>query len=578
MDIRKPANQDSQESKPEGEKAITAEKKSTATLLGMEVGQDVEMLKNFFNLSGGSLFYCLSAVFVAYGIAKVMGPILSGEGALREVLPCIFTLHAYEVALLGVLVLIVSKKVVDDAISIVVLIALFLVGTSIALGSVADKNISASFWIGLISIALALGKLFVMRRWAGIELKVLSVAGVVSLVACNYVGPVIMARAISVDPSQEVARRGLWMYLWAAMLIAGIIVLIEAMRGKHQPAEQNERAFLQSPIMVYVFALILLSASGIHQYSMAFTFALERVIGDFVPVTLMGTLLLLEILRHSGKRFGLAEIIIGCLPLAIMMFAIEEKSVLASREFGPGLICYPPVILAISGLSIGVLAFYRRWRGLIPVAAAYGLGVILTVGFSPEHPHDLNTHACAWTLVAALLVYGIVVRNQLIYLAGVVVLCIDLVQLDAFSVFVRNLHLTELGGLAGVSGLCCMAFYLLFGQRLHRAVQIFGAVCVAGFFYDYLPGYIHWKDIIALLAIGCLMALLWFRRKDVPAMAILCVPLLIKLYILAKRLAYWRFVILGFLLLAAGTVASILKSRKTEQITEDGPGEMAKRG
>ena len=45
MDIRKPANQDSQESKPEGEKAITAEKKSTATLLGMEVGQDVEMLK-----------------------------------------------------------------------------------------------------------------------------------------------------------------------------------------------------------------------------------------------------------------------------------------------------------------------------------------------------------------------------------------------------------------------------------------------------------------------------------------------------------------------------------------------------
>ncbi len=572
MDINKSANENSQEPKPEGEKAITAEKKPTTTILGVEIGEDLEMFKRYFNLSGGSLFYCLSAVFVAYGIAKVMGPILSGEGALKEVLPSIFTLHVYEVALLGVLVLIVSKKVVDDAISIVVLMALFLVGTSIALGSVADKNIPASFWVGLISIAVALGKFFVMRRLAGIPLRVLSVVGFGGLIACNYVGPILMARAISVDPSQELARRGLWMFLWVAMLIAAIIVLIEAMRGKPPQAEQNERAFLQSPIMVYVFALILLIASGVHQYSMAFTFALERVLGDFVPVTLIGTLLLLEILRHSGKRFGVAEIVIACVPLATMMLSIAEKSVLASGEFGLGLICYPPMILALSGLSIGGLAFYRRWSGLMPVVAAYGLGVILTVGFSPEHPHDLNTHACAWTLVAALLVYGIVVRNQLIYLAGVVVLCIDLVQLEPFSVFVKNSNLTEFGGLAGVSGLCCIAFYLLFGQRLHRAVQIFGALCVAGFFYDYLPEYIHWRDIIALLAIGCLMALLWFRRKDVPAMAILCVPLLIKLYLLAKRLAYWRFVILGFLLLAAGTIASLLKSRTREQITEDDPG------
>jgi hypothetical protein len=34
---------------------------------------DLDTWKTFFNLTGGSLFYCLSAVFVAYGIVKVMG-------------------------------------------------------------------------------------------------------------------------------------------------------------------------------------------------------------------------------------------------------------------------------------------------------------------------------------------------------------------------------------------------------------------------------------------------------------------------------------------------------------------------
>ena len=119
--------------------------------------------------------------------------------------------------------------------------------------------------------------------------------------------------------------------------------------------------------------------------------------------------------------------------------------------------------------------------------------------------------------------------------------------------------MTEVGSLGGICGLGCMAFYLIFDQRLHKIFQIAGALCLAGFVYDYLPDYLHWSYIIALPVTGCILGLLWFRRKDILVMAILCVPFLIKLYIMAKRLANWRFVILGFLLLAAGTVASLLK-------------------
>ena len=129
---------------------------------------DKKGMKEFFDFTGGSILYCLSAVFVAYGIVNVMGPMLSMGEALKNALPCILTLHIYELALLGVLILIVSRKVVDDAISVVILVALFLVGTSIALGAVADTGISASVWLGLAGIVFALGKLFVMKRFARI--------------------------------------------------------------------------------------------------------------------------------------------------------------------------------------------------------------------------------------------------------------------------------------------------------------------------------------------------------------------------------------------------------------------------
>jgi hypothetical protein len=530
---------------------------------------DLDTWKTFFNLTGGSLFYCLSAVFVAYGIVKVMGPILSGGESLLSALPCILTLHIYEIALLGVLILIVSKKVVDDAVSVVILMALFLVGTSIALGSVADKGITPSFFVGLVGIVVAFGKFYSMKRFARVPFGVLSVLGLGVLMACNYLGPVLMARSISIDPSQELTRRGLWMFLWVTMLVAAGIVLIEAMRGKYQQAEQNDRAFLQSSVMVYVFALILLIASGVHQYSMAYTFALERVFGDFVPLITVATLLLLEILRHNGKRFGFTEIVISCVPLAAMLLAINEKTVIASAQFGFGLICYPPVFFVLSGLAVAAVAIYHRWYRLLVTVFFYGLGVILTFGFSPEYPYDLNIHACVWTLVIALLVYGIVIRNQFSYLAGIVVLCIELVQLDSFSVFVKNFNLTEAGSLGGIFGLGCMAFYLIFGQRLHKVFQIVGALCLAAFVYDYLPDYLHWSYIIALPVTGCLLGLLWFRRKDIVVMAILCVPFLIKLYIMAKRLANWRFVILGFLLLAAGTVTSLLKRPTRDRLDRD---------
>jgi hypothetical protein len=556
MDFHDKSNGNDTEPEPHLEQSVRADEKSGVVTV------DLESLKRFFHLTGASILYCFSAVFTVYGIVNIMGPVLASESStVYDALPCILTLHVYELALLGVLVLIVSKKVIDDAVSVAILMALFLVGTSIALGSVADKGITICFFVGLAGVAVALGKLFAMRRFAGIRFRILSILGLAVLITCNYLGPILMSRSIAADPTQELVRRELWLFLWVTMLIGAGLVLVEAVRASRpQERQQNARApFLQTPAMVYVLALIVVGASAVHQYSMAFIFALERVLGDFVPVIAVGTLLLLEILRHSGKRFGRAEILISCVPLAVTLLAINEKSVLASGQFAVGLICYPPVLLAFSGLAIAALAVRHRWYWLLPVVFAYGLGVVLTVGFSPQHPYDLNTRACVGTCVLALLVYGIVIWNQYVCFAGIILLCLGLARLDPFLAFAARNDLTQVGAIAGVAGFGWAVLCMVFGRHVHKVVRIVGSLCLAGLVFDYLPQHLHPRYLLALFGTGLLMTALWIRTRDTLVVSILCLPFLIRIYALAKRIAYWRFVILGFLVLAAATVVSLLK-------------------
>ena len=560
MDIPQKGNENVTWTKPPTQATIPPEK-------GMfDITRDIKALKKFFNLTGGSLFYCLSAVFVAYGIVNLMGPILSKGEALREALPCIFTLHAYELALLGVLILIVSRKVVDDAISVVVIMAMFLVGTSIALGSVSDTGIRASFWLGLAGTAIAFVKFYAMRRFAGISFKFLSVLGLGVLVVCNYFGPVFLARSVLLEPTQESARRGFWWFIWLGILIGGCLVLIEAIRSKpHQQMQSNERsAFLHTPVMVCFFALLIVGASGAHQYAMAYTTGLQRVMGDYVAITAVGALLVLEILHYLGKRFGITEFVISCVPLAITILAIEKKSVLSSGQIGLELLGYPPVILTLAGLAIAAIAILHRRYVMLGVAIFYGLGVILTFGFSPEQPYDLNIKACAGSFVVLLLVCGLIIRKPYLCVIGLIVLCVGLGHCDAFAKFLKSYQITQAGGLFGVFGLGTAALCLVFGRRLHKVLQIIGAICIAVFVFDYLSENFYWRYLIAMVLTALLTAGLWIRTRDVLLISILWVPFLIRIYILSKRIAYWRAVIVGFLLLGAGTIVSLLKRRIKE--------------
>jgi hypothetical protein len=535
---------------------------------------DKKGMKEFFDFTGGSILYCLSAVFVAYGIVNVMGPMLSGEEALKKALPCIFTLHAYEFALLGVLIFIAAKKVVDDAISVVVLIALFLVGTSMSLGSVADKGITASAWLGLMGIAFVLVKLGAMRRFIRIPFGIIAILGVTVVIACNYLGPVILARSIAMQ-SPESSRRELWWLIWLVILAGAGLVIAEAMREKPRQREETSRTpFLQTSAMAGLFSLIVIAASGTHLYAMSYANGLQRVLGDYIPVIAAGILLVFEILRLSGKQFGFTEAVVSCTPLAVTMLAIEEKSVISGSELGLSLLGYPPVIIALSGLAIvGWILYHRHFKVLaVSIGILYGLGVILTFGFSPEHPYDLNVRSCLVTAIGILLVYGLAKRNQYLCIAAVVILCIGLSYSKAFEELLKSYQLDKIGGLAGVSGFGFAGLYIIFGSKLNKFTGFIGAICLMGFLFDYMPSDFHWRYAIAIVGTISLVIVLRYRAKDILFISVLWLPIFIKTYIAARQFAYWRAVIVGFLLLGAGAAASMLKLRirqRTESKTSE---------
>ncbi len=533
-----------------------------------------EMFRRFFGFTGGSIFYCISAVLVAYGVAKVLAPVLSDTDTIGAALPCIGTLWIYELALLGVLVLIVSRKVVDDAISVVIIMALYLVASSIAAGSVADRNIGGAVLLAFAGVFLGAGKLYAMRRYVRIPFGWLSIVGLVGLVAANYFGPILMAQSMAADPANESGRRGVWFLIWLGMLIAVGLVVTEAARSKARgfSTKNKNTALLQSSVMPYALALVLLAASGVHQYAMAYMFALDKPLGDFLPATAVGALLMLEILRRLDLRFGILHIAVACVPLAVLAYAIGNKSICASGAMGFDIIAYPPVFCALTGAGLTVLSVRHRWPGLLIAVGGCLLGVILTAGFSPGEPHQLNTIACGGIVAAGLMVYGLVSFKQHFCLIAVAIMTFGLAMSDGFMDRASGWQLTEMGAVAGVAGLGVVLLYIVFGSQLHTAARIVGALCLAGFILDYLPGELDVQYAVVLIVGGLLATGIWFRARDWLVILILAAPVCIRLYLLAKHITHWRLVILGFVVLAAGTILSLKKSKtipQTEQI--EGP-------
>ena len=526
-------------------------------------------LKSFLSLTGGSILYCLSALSIIYGISKIIGPPLAKSNALADIFPCVIVLNVYELALLAVLVLIVAwKSVTDDAISLVIIAGIFLIGTGMTLGVVAASGPSICLWTGLFCTVLGLAKLYIMRRFILFPLGVLSFIGIGLILAWNFLTPSLMAGPLVAKTATDEIRRNHWLIGWLVLLTGAIMILIESL--KTNPLRNNRAPFLQTPSMVLIFSLVLLASTAYHQYGIAYMFAVDYSFGDFIPLIAVCSLLVLELFRCLGKNPQRTKIVVSSIPLLVTICAAANKSILTRPSLSLELLWYPPILLAIISMVFAGLSKYHRQKYLSYVAITYAIGVLLTIGYSPDKTHPLNWQMCGAGVVLVLLILGAIHKNISLCFAAVIALAFGLGLTDWFAAFEKRHFLTPLGAMAGVAGLGTVAICIAFGRKTPRVLTIFAALAIIGFLFDYLPVRLCWTDLGASAVVAAISFIFWLRPRDIIAATIIWIPTFPRIYLLARDMSSWGFVFLSFVLLFVGACVSIfIKGRKSKNQEPD---------
>lgn len=530
------------------------------------------LIKIFFSLTGGSILYCLSAASIIYGIGQIIGPTLAESILLSRTLPCLFAINLYELALLAVLVIIVRfRNVTDDAISLIVLIALFLflITSGLTLGTLTPGSPTACVLIGYLCVVIAMGKLLALRRWIGFPIGRLSLIGFGLIFAWNFLAAPLMGKPLVTGDWPEEIRRGHWMLWWLVLLAGAGCILVDAIRDKTR--QKETAAFIRTKPMVWIFALIILAAAAIFQYSTTYMYEITWAWGDYLPLVVIFVLLLIELLRSLNIRNPHVLMAVSFVPLFAMVYAIGDRQVLAGPSFGVEILWYPPVLLALTGLAVMGLAWYHRWWGFSYVGIAYALGVILTFGWNPAKPFALNWELFGLCIVTTLLIIGVLRQDIRICLVAVILLSAGLGVTNGIVTFARVCDMTVPGVIIGFAGIGILLICGLFGRQTHTGFIYLGAACLAISLFDYLPAALAWQDLAVLVVILLISAGIWFRTGFLYTLPVLFLPLLPKCYLIACAMSSWGFVVLSFVLLAAGGAVSFFFKHEQNHTIDPGP-------
>ena len=523
---------------------------------------DLVTCREFWSLTGGSILYCLSAMCAIYGFSAMLGPVFSRTFVLGEALPGIVGLNVYELALLTVLVVIVVwQEVTDDAISLVVLLAIFLAVSGLALTTISNSQPSMVLLIGAGCLALAMGKVWVLRCFVGMDISGVLWAGLAGVLGWNFL---VGARLAPI--AAKTVGKEQWLVSWLVLLSAGVIVVLDAALRRRETVERTGTrvAFLHRPAMGWIFAMVLLAAAGVHQRALAYVFDVHSTTIDYLPLVSVLAMLGLQLALHLRSKAGYLEAGLAAAPLGVFLWMLSAGDVLDKPVVGIQLLWYPPVFLGLTGIAVLVTGMRARSRAIVGVAPFYALGVVLTLTTVNVVPRQLHWELAGALLVAGLMVMGLVRRSVALCLAAVVAGTIGLANTGAFLRFASAWELTQDGAAVGLAGVGTLAVGLALG-RMHKALMIAGALGVMVCAFDFMPPALGMRNLFAagvLLAMG---AGVWMRLRCRPAAVILVVPIWYRMGTAFTQLSSWRYVLLGFVLLAAGAWVSIRKGKRARR-------------
>ena len=534
------------------------------------------LLRRYIMGSGANILYCLSIMAILYGVCGMIGPVLEKSEFLFRKLACIGAMSLYEIGLFGVLSLIILlKKGLDDAVSLSIYAALFIVGTATGISTISNDNYQISLGVGFACALLAAGKIFLMHNNFKMFFDKWIMSGTFIFFAWNFFISSLMAYLLLESIVPKEALRVVWLGGWIAMLAGGAAIFASALfTPDGETLEQDKsKPFVLSKGMIWIFSAFLLSAGLVHQIAIAYVFEIKYVFGDFIPFIILFSVLSIEILRNYGKKTGITEILLSMVPFSAIVLAILNKEIFAKSRLDTSLIellWTPTALFLISGMAFLLVFLRRRNKWFALTAAPYFIGMLVMAGAIPSHPQDLNWAMIGSIVVPVLIGLGLYYKKIFLSVTGLLLAAIGIGMPDRIVSLVGHWGLAVPGVNFLVAGLGLILLALYFKDRFPMFLSAIGALFIfLGSFAAYRGTFENQYTMIFSVIFLLLAGVFWMRIKHLPVTIMLLGSEIRGIYFILSGFTYWHYVALSFLLLGCGAMLSIFRKPKNELPPEE---------
>ncbi|HCD33650.1 MAG TPA: hypothetical protein DER01_14670 [Phycisphaerales bacterium] len=509
----------------------------------------------------GSLFYLLSAASILIGLTKILVPIFDADGQVQEKLWSVGVINLYEVGLLAVLLVVMWRKVYDDAVSLTMLVAVFLVASTVTLNVVAAQLPWIVLGLGVAGLGLCIGKLTLICRCVTGRLPMMSLLGVMILMVGNLAMPGIMGYIQSHQGTNGQLHE-LWFMGWWWTMVGVLVLTIAMMTGMIEPfCGEVSRPIIHSKPFRMGFVMLIVIATIGQQWAMQWAFFLKGGLPDLLLAWPVLAVMGLAYMGWSKRTLDPIQVI-GLFVPGVIVILIQLIWDVGSPIKSPWfLLAQPSAVLIISVMLVLVLARRSPWWLLISIACSYGMfiamfwpGRVDGIGLSPRQ--------MSWTVTGIMFAIAIGSRHYAAMLGFAASLGVSLLTVPFVLPWWDSGTEHSWMCLILVPAVLCSVTLCFYRQivplRLTVALLLLGQMIVL-FMVDSADT--HTAEIGWLVfALGWAITLAGVHRQVllvIPGLA----PMLLLGYMYTQHSPGWQMVAVSFLLLVSGLGVSWHRSR-----------------
>jgi hypothetical protein len=515
--------------------------------------------------AASSLIFLLSAACLLGGAWTVFETLGIDPDQIGERLAMVGTVHLYELALVGVALLLCRfQRANPDAIGPVLLGGCFLVGAAVTLDLVSIDAPYLTLAMALTGVVLACGKARVLSHLGGGASPALLLAPLALLIAWNLLGPTAMG-LYQYHSVSGMARQEWWMPGWGVVLLGCGLLVIGIVRDDSVGVERL-RPFLRRITLRWVIGLAIGGCSALHLLVLGYVHSLDVTLGEILPMIALLCLGAVD-LRHraAGKALELDHLLL-CLPCALALTAVfSEEHGLMSNPHADGVVFTPALLLLTYGALVWRLGDHRQqltWRW---VAAASALLGVLVWGARAE------LISCNWSLTVVVAALGFavraVIRNEPITLAKALMVAATVALLQPTSVlWMRHQDLSAFGAVLASIGVIVLTCALVWrtGKRPAEVRLALWIATVGVLLLCHRHAALSLIGLAGGLGVMAMHAMAWWRTRDAWALASLLLPSATLVPVLMPAHKGWLAVWAAFALLGVGVSLSWLRVRETQ--------------